>query len=377
MTPLDAVTAADPYPYYAGLVAERPFAFDPGLGLWVAAGAAAVTEVLRDPRLRVRPPAQPVPPGITGTPAGEVFGALVRMNDGAAHARLKEVVAAALATVDPGHAAELAADAVAAAGGRPALDELMFAVPARVVAALCGLPDKDADEAARLIADFVVCLRPDADDAALRAADAAAERLRELMDPAARPADGLLGALTAAAVRGALVAPAHVTANAVGLLSQTFDATAGLIGNTLRALAGHDGRPARLEPFVREVARHDAPVQNTRRFAAEATDCGGRRVERGDAVLVLLAAANRDPAVNPDPHRFAPDRADPALFTFGVGAHACPGADLATAITAGAVGALLDAGFDPAADVPRHAAYRPSPNARIPDFAREVSRTDG
>ena len=53
--------------------------------LWVASGAQLVEEVLSHPALRVRPLAEPVPAAIAGGSAGEVFGALVRMNDGARH----------------------------------------------------------------------------------------------------------------------------------------------------------------------------------------------------------------------------------------------------------------------------------------------------
>ncbi len=81
-SPLQAVTDPDPYPYYATLVAERPLYHDDELKLWVASGAEAVEQLLRSPACRVRPPGVPVPPGIAGSAAGEVFGGLVRMCDG-------------------------------------------------------------------------------------------------------------------------------------------------------------------------------------------------------------------------------------------------------------------------------------------------------
>lgn len=52
-TPTTAATHPDPYPFYADLVANRPFGYDTGSGLWVAAGASAVSEVLADPACRV------------------------------------------------------------------------------------------------------------------------------------------------------------------------------------------------------------------------------------------------------------------------------------------------------------------------------------
>ncbi|MEU3723425.1 cytochrome P450 [Streptomyces sp. NPDC031705] len=391
-SPVEAVRLADPYPYYARLVAERPFAWDEALGAWVAADAAAVRAVLGSGALRVRPVAEPVPAGIAGTPAGEVFGELVRMTDGAAAARLKGVVAGALARADTAYAASLAARLtreVLAAGGEVPYEELMFAVPARVVATLSGLTDGASREAARAIGDFVQCIPAAATEDQYGAASAAATRLRALLAPSlaeaqappsgapasgpgvgargarvpysARPGQGLVRELVTAAGRDGWPHPGPLLSNAIGFLSQTYDATAGLIGNTLVALArGADG--ADTGALVREVVRHDAPIQNTRRFAAEPFTHAGSTVEPGQQVLVLLAAANRDPAVNPDPHALTPGRVNPAVFTFGAGAHRCPGGQLATALAAAVVTELRAAGLGTTATP----AYRPLANARIP-----------
>src|SRR5262245_35711036 len=80
--PMHAVTHPDPYPYYADLVARCPLHRDDALGLWVASSAEAVMAVLTSERCRVRPPAEPVPAALAGSAAGDVFGRLVRMNDG-------------------------------------------------------------------------------------------------------------------------------------------------------------------------------------------------------------------------------------------------------------------------------------------------------
>ena len=80
--PIKAVTHPDPYRYYAHLSLEQPFYRDPSLGMWVASSADAVTAVLTHEACRVRPVTEPIPKALLGSPAGEIFGALVRMNDG-------------------------------------------------------------------------------------------------------------------------------------------------------------------------------------------------------------------------------------------------------------------------------------------------------
>jgi cytochrome P450 len=372
LSPIEAVTHPDPYPYYAMLVAERPCYFDEQLRCWVAGGAQEVTAALSEVAGRVRPVDEPVPAGIAGTAAGDVFGALVRMTDGELHQRLRAVVVDALGNVDYATVSALAAERARnlLKSETATLDDLMFGVPAQVIAILCGLDNGEAEEATRLIGEFVQCLPASASADQQAAAARAAQALQQLMGPRLMDTtSGLLGELVRAAQRADWAGTAPLLANGIGFLSQTYDGTAGLIGNTLLTLRRTGGRPspAELERFVREVARYDSPVHNTRRFAAHAFSLGGHQIDEGQSVLVLLAAANRDPAVNPDPHTFNPDRPMSTIFTFGMATHGCPGERLATTIAVAVVGELRAGGFDPSA-WPDQVPYRPLPNVRIPVF---------
>lgn len=365
MDAIAAVTDPDPYPYYAELVARRPVHRDEALGLWVTASAEAVTAVLTSEACRVRPPAEPVPRALVGSPAGDIFGHLVRMNDGATHMRLKPGVAARVSSIDPARVIEQAtrwahqlAEELDPAARPERLAEFAFHLPVYAVAGVLGVAPDALPQAAAWTGEFVGCLAPGATSEQLERGKAAAGHLAALMAALLRR-DGL----------DALVA------NTVGYLSQAYEATAGLIGNTLLALARQrDVRErARTEPdllpwVVREVARHDSPVQNTRRFLAEDGVVAGQSMAAGDTVLVVLAAANRDPAANPDPERFDPLRRDRRIFTFGLGAHACPGEAMATAIAQAGVARLLAAGVDPER-LAGGVTYRPSVNTRIPLFA--------
>lgn len=155
---LTAAAYPDPYPYYAALLAYRPFYQEHRLGLWVALGAQEVAETLASEAVRVRPPAEPVPAAIMGAPAGDIFRDLVRMNDGHRHAQAKAAVGACLRAFGPAQAAAIARrDATTlartlAVQHRQGLDLFNVALPVRVVARLIGLPEDMAGQCAALVA---------------------------------------------------------------------------------------------------------------------------------------------------------------------------------------------------------------------------------
>ncbi|MEO9237067.1 MAG: cytochrome P450, partial [Jatrophihabitantaceae bacterium] len=255
LSPVQAVTHPDPYPYYAQLVADQPAYYDDTLRCWVFSSAAAVTAALAEPDCRVRPAGEPVPSGLVGTAAGEVFGSLVRMTDGQFHDRLKQIVAQALGQVGEQQVRAISIERSRAVLSDSCLDELMFAVPAQVVARLCGLDDGSDEQAARLIGQFVQCLPATATADQQAGAARAAEQLQQLMGPLLQAdSAGLLGELVRLANRADWPAQAPLLANGIGLLSQTYDASAGLIGNCVLAVARYGVPAGELASFVREVA---------------------------------------------------------------------------------------------------------------------------
>jgi len=326
--PIAAVTHPDPYPYYEHLVAEKPFERDERLGLWVAASAEAVTAVLTSEICRVRPPAEPVPKALLGSSAADIFGRLVRMTDGPGQQTLKRTVTTTLEGFD---AAGPSREWARRLPAEPA--EIAFRLPAYVIGSLLGVPPDDLPLLSRLVDDFAPALAPGSLPEQVERGREAAGQLLDLF----RSLSGFEDDVT--------------RANAIGFLFQAYDSTAGLIGNTLLALATPTEN---LHQTLLDVIRYDPPVQNTRRFVARDGILAGRALKAGDAVLVLLAAANRDPAGN--------------LFTFGTGPHACPGETLAITIAQAGIEALLRAGID-LEGLAENVTYRPSANTRIPVFS--------
>ncbi len=375
--PVAAATHADPYPYYATLREGPPLAWNDALRVWVASRADVVTQVLQaQGALRVRPAAEPVPGTIVGSAAGEVFGHLVRMNDGAAHAAHRPALQRALAGLDLHAVREAALQVAQRVPQRQPLSDTLFSMPVQSVAHLLGFADDALPQVDRWMRDFVACLSPLSTAGQLQDASAAAGALMTRFEALVAGAPPRHGTLLHGVLADSAPPSRALLANLVGLLSQTCDATAGLLGNSLvavmrepslrEAVRTRDG----LQAVVEETARHDPSVQNTRRFAVAAVAIAGTTLAEGDAVLVLLASAQRDPLFNPDPDRFMPVRAQRRMLGFGHGVHACPGQALACTLAAAGLQALL--ARMPATDLAAQRLhgwrYRPSANARIPVF---------
>ncbi len=118
-----------------------------------------------------------------------------------------------------------------------------------------------------------------------------------------------------------------------------------------------------------EVSRFDPKVQNTRRFVFEPTSIAGIELNPGTPILVVLAAAGRDPSANSDSDQFLLDRENRRTFGFGSGVHACPGQASACAIATAAIEELL-AVLPALPGTNIDWTYRPSANGRIPLFSQ-------
>jgi cytochrome P450 len=122
-------------------------------------------------------------------------------------------------------------------------------------------------------------------------------------------------------------------------LAAGFETTVNLLGNGIRMLLDAPGqletlrtRPELWPNAVEEILRLDSPVQLTARVALDDVEVAGMPVKAGEMVVIYLAAANRDPSVFDDPHRFDVERPNAGKhLAFSGGRHFCLGAALARA----------------------------------------------
>jgi len=320
-------------------------------GFWAVTGHAAASEALRHP-------------GLHSAPIGELYTSLLppgaardemvhRINflDPPEHPRVRSLVSTAFtprrvqevgAWVD--HTARELLDALEARHADRPFDLLHgFAhqVPSLVISELLGVPADDRE----LLTSFsdavspLLSVRVDPDDLqrAVVAAEAFHAYLGDLIDARRRdPGDDLLSALCRAEQDGERLSRPELLSLVATLYSAGHRTTRDLFTNGMASLLwprdgyrqvvdGHWG----IADTVAEFVRTATPTLYVARVAGADCELGGVAVPDGAAVLVFLAAANRDPAVWAEPDSFRPGRDGPQPLSFAFGAHYCLGANLA------------------------------------------------
>lgn len=231
---------------------------------------------------------------------------------------------------------------VQGAGRMDVAADLAQPLPALVIADMFGIPAGDrhlfqewSDAAARF---FGGLLDDPAEDA--RAANAAMVSLERyflalLEERRKGPGDDLMSLLLAGQAEGKLSAE-EVCSQCILFLVAGHVTTIDQMSNAVSAFLTHPDQtqrlrddPSLIHSAVEEVLRYDGAVPVIHRIAAADLDVGGRTIRQGQVVYLSIAAANRDPAVFPDPDRFDIARADNRHVAFATGPHVCLGAGLA------------------------------------------------
>ncbi len=385
---LDPGTRADPYPLYDEIRERGPLQFSGDSNLVVFSSFADCDEVLRHPSsgndrlqstMAQRAIAEGEPPRPFGTPSFLFL-------DPPDHTRLRKLAQKAFApkvvkALEPEIIAMVDGllRSVEQAGGLDVIADLAHPLPVAVICRLLGVPIEDEPQfswASALLAqslDPFITFTGDAPDGMNERLEAAVwlrQYLNDLVSARrSAPREDLISALIAAEEDGDQLTGDEIVATCNLLLIAGHETTVNLIANAVLAMVrqpalwtalGAD--PSRAGAIVEETLRHDPPVQLTSRVAGADMYINGLRVPKGDIMMLLLAAAQRDPAMYPDPNSFAPDRGAIRHLAFGLGPHFCLGAPLARLEATIALSALT-ARF-PQARLDSEPAYKPNVTLR-------------
>ncbi|MEY2489309.1 MAG: hypothetical protein QOC70_1251 [Verrucomicrobiota bacterium] len=348
---LEPEVLANPYPLYHKLRSEDPVHWDRFLHTWVVTRYPDVLNVLHSFSAdRTPTPEQLTAMGLSGlNPIAKVMVKQMLFMDAPAHTRLRGLASAAFTPrrveVLRGHIQEIAddlLDQVQARGRMDVIADFAAPMPAIVTAEILGVPTEDHADLKTWSADFAEMLgnfqhNPDRIPRVLESTNnltdyfqAAIEKSRE------HPREGLIHAFMTAEIDGDRLTDEEIVANCIVTMVGGQETTTNLIGNGLLTLMRNPEQLAQLRDdrslipsAVEELLRYESPSQHTGRIAREDVQIGDKQIRKGQAVMAIMAAANRDPERFPDPDQLILDRSDNKHLAFGWSSHFCFGAPLA------------------------------------------------
>lgn len=323
--PLAPDVIADPYVAYRQLREHDPVYWHAQLDSWVITGYEPCRRVLGDTTAfgsDFRRIGEDVPPAHLS----------IQSLDPPEHGAIRHVLVAALHEQPPAalgrDVATIVADRLAALPHGVVVDlipEFARPVARDTIERFLGVPLPDGPEFEELSHAIVRSmdsgLEPDRAGPGA-AARAELSRLIEKWMPDA-PADGFVGAV----MRARNGVPEALVANSLRtVLHAGYESVSRLLGNVLGRIVRDGLAP---DPALAdELVRLDGPVQADARVCVADTTVGAHVVRKGQVLILMLAAANRDPAVFPQPDAVDGTRGRGMHLGFGRGAHACLGAAL-------------------------------------------------
>lgn len=343
---------------------ERPFAFfaepvvpfiEPGAGYHAVTRYADVAAISSQPALFSSGAGAvsiaDMPPDLN-----EFYGSLISMDD-PRHGKIRRIVAKAFTprVLEQlvGSVQAVVDDVVTrarrtAADGDGTIDvvrDLAAPIPLRVICDMMGIPE--GDRAMVLEHSTVILSGGDPElvqdetlmvTAFLRAGEELAGLMARLAAQRhAHPADDLTTALVSTEVDGERLTRQEIASFFILLLVAGNETTRNAISQGVLALSEHPAErdrwaadPGLTRTAVEEVVRWTSPITWMRRTATQDVELSGQRFPAGSKFLLFYGAANQDPAVFPDPHRFDLSRDPNPHVGFGSrGPHFCLGAHLA------------------------------------------------
>jgi len=348
---MDPKVMASPYGLYRELRETDPVHWDPFMHAWIVTRYADNVTVLSRFSADRTLTAQKMDDMGLGAmnPIVEVMARQMLFRDPPDHTRLRTLCAAAFTpakvAILRGHIQEIAdslVDSFIDKGRADIVADLAAPMPAIVTAEMLGVPVRDHEKLKQWSIDFAEILgnfqhQPD------RVARVAAS-VRDMTEyfraaihqQETDPREGLVLSLVQAEVNGIRLTEEEIIANCILTMIGGQETSTNLIGSGLLTLLRHPEQmrllqddPSLIPSAVEELLRFESPIQHTARIAHEDFTLGDKLIRRGQSVVAVLAAGNRDPERFPNPDVLDVKRGDKGHLAFGWAAHFCFGAPLA------------------------------------------------
>ncbi|MDV6271414.1 cytochrome P450 [Rhodococcus globerulus] len=225
------------------------------------------------------------------------------------------------------------------------VDDVAKLIPCRVMSAIMGVPNEMREQIVQWSLDVFAAQATAENDGGAAFASVFAD-IGQYMSTLGKeklrnPQDDLLSVVAASLDNGE-IDEFEYQMYATGILVAGTETTQTLMAQSIRLMVENEDTRATFEKafttgqylkVVEECLRYVTPAYNVARTATRDLDFNGQQIRSGDTMQLILAAANRDPDIFTDPHRFDPFRDPKPLaaegVAFGSGPHRCVGSMLA------------------------------------------------
>lgn len=352
----------NPYPDYQRLLHEAPLyrlpkgvLKTPAQNEWLASSYEYATFILKDPRFireghRLHPPKEgdaPRPEFMQKYMAA--LGGMLMFRDPPTHTRLRGLINKAFTPVNVEALRPQIIDTTQhllkqtlELGEFDLIREFALPLPVIVIGEMLGVPVEDRD----LFKTWSISISrtvdgTQSDPAVFISAANAFKEMGEYIKDIVRKRqtdtrDDILTSLIRAEEDGDRLNEQELISTCIMLLVAGHETFTNFVGNGFWTLSQHPEalqaireNPDLAKGAVEEILRYESPVQRTLRFAESSVVIGDQEIQRGDAVSVVLGAANRDPKVFQNPDAFDITRQPNRHLAFSTGIHFCIGASLA------------------------------------------------
>ena len=356
-TPIDPA-ASNPYPRFQQLREEDPVHWNQGINSWTLTHYSDVLDALRDQRLsseQISAYSARLPDTAAELiqPLIRLFADMMLMSNPPDHTRLRKLANKAFTprVVDQmrSHIQNLVAELLDGIeknrrqdGRFDVIADLAYPLPAIVISEMLGVPDADRKQFRKWTGDLAAFLGnirmvAEAAEPAQKSAFELSDYLREIISQRRlEPQEDLISALVPAKEEGDTFSEAELYSMCIMLMLAGHETTTNFIGNSLLALLQNRDQlerlqadPGMIDTAVEEFLSYESPAQSAAKIAMEDIEMGGRRIEKGQRVTLILAAANRDPERFSNPDLLDITREDNRHLSFGFGPHFCLGSALA------------------------------------------------
>ena len=398
---------ADPFEFYSRMLEENPVHRDQTSGVWAIYSYDQCKTILEHPFALIPPLVNNAKIPLNEY-AQSITGSVVRLRNGEQHRLSRQITMLLFSKMQPIPLPEMiswlipAVDDPLVRGDRPIMIDWVATVcmklPVLAVLRGFGFNEVDSEIMVDKIGQLVTIMLAHKTDRQVVAINGISEGIYKLAEEVFATsgwARDILNPYAKSGMPGGEDLLSLCVGNLIGLIIQGYEAGRGLLSNTLLQILLHRGRYGGFSrekcgtgadgydrgagasgseggnqsffyKSVMETLRFDPPVHNTRRVAGEDIVIDGQTIRKGESILVVLAAANRDPRHFDNPNRYDIHRKNnDEHMTFGDGHHMCLAKYFSTAMTAGTVDYLFSR-FPNIELIDRNIEYEPKLNVRLP-----------